>query len=237
MGSRNTVNEYAPGLLIDRENGSPFAVYRVTHADPPALVRNFNACTFAIAACALVPVVLREVRPYKRRGLAFDDIHITVICQIARESKTCHRVGQVLARVPDTRRHRGRRYTLVFALARVLAGARSFREIGDQAADLPQEVLARLGGTPRRRINAPSEKRTRTLIQDLDLDLDLDGNWTSLRAAGCGPGGHREAAQAADRDRREMTARHRRQAAGQAVRRDAPGGEGDHRTAPDSRGH
>jgi hypothetical protein len=59
----------------------------------------------------------------------------------------------VLARVPDLRKHRGRRYLLVFvlavAVACVLAGARNFREIGDQAADLPQEVLARLGGKPR----------------------------------------------------------------------------------------
>jgi hypothetical protein len=30
----------------------------------------------------------------------------------------------------------------------VRAQAKSFREIGDHAADLPQEVLARLGGTP-----------------------------------------------------------------------------------------
>ena len=92
----------------------------------------------------------------------------------------------VLALVPDTREHRGRRYTLVFmlavAVACVLAGARNFREIGDQAADLPQEVLARLGGTPgplRRRIAAPSEKRLRTLIQDLDakkLD-EVAGGW------------------------------------------------------------
>jgi hypothetical protein len=27
-----------------------------------------------------------------------------------------------------------------------LAGARGFRELGDQAADLPQELLAALGG-------------------------------------------------------------------------------------------
>jgi len=66
----------------------------------------------------------------------------------------------------------GRRHLLVFvlavAVARVLAGARNFREIGDQAADLPQEVLRRLGGTRhplRRKIIASSEKRIRTLVQ------------------------------------------------------------------------
>jgi predicted transposase YbfD/YdcC len=93
---------------------------------------------------------------------------------------------EVLALVPDTRKRRGRRFALVFmlavAVACVLAQAKSFREIGDHAADLPQEVLARLGGTPRpllRRIVAPSEKRIRTLIQELDAEkLDqLIGGW------------------------------------------------------------
>jgi predicted transposase YbfD/YdcC len=93
---------------------------------------------------------------------------------------------EVLAQIPDARKKRGRRFTVVFMLAVavgcVLAGAASFREIGDHAADLPQEVLARLGGRPhplRSKITAPSEKRIRTLIQDLDarkLD-ELTGNW------------------------------------------------------------
>ena len=49
--------------------------------------------------------------------------------------------------------------------------AKTYREIGDQAADLPQDVLARLGGRihPLKRvIIAPSEKRIRTLIQAID---------------------------------------------------------------------
>jgi predicted transposase YbfD/YdcC len=92
----------------------------------------------------------------------------------------------VLGRVPDPRGRRGRRYTLVFllavAVACVLAGARNFREIGDQASDLPQEVLARLGGRPHpllRTIIAPSEKRIRTVLQEIDaaaLDA-LTGGW------------------------------------------------------------
>ncbi len=96
---------------------------------------------------------------------------------------------EVLARVPDPRRRRGRRYLLVFvlavAVACVLAGAKNFREIGDQAADLPQEILRRLGGKPHpllRRIMAPSEKRIRTLIQAIgaeELD-EFTGGW--LRA-------------------------------------------------------
>ena len=59
---------------------------------------------------------------------------------------------EVLAQVADPRQRRGRRFTLAFTLAVavvcVLAGARSFREIGDQAADLPQDMLAALGGVP-----------------------------------------------------------------------------------------
>lgn len=58
----------------------------------------------------------------------------------------------VLAQVTGPRRKRGRRFTLVFMLAVavvcVLAGARNFREIGDQAADLPQDLLAVPGGKP-----------------------------------------------------------------------------------------
>lgn len=96
---------------------------------------------------------------------------------------------EILGQVPDLRARRGRRFALVFilavAVACVLAGAKSFREIGDQAADLPQEVLARLGGKPRpllRRITAPSEKRIRTVIQSLDAEKldELTGGW--LRA-------------------------------------------------------
>jgi len=96
---------------------------------------------------------------------------------------------EVLAQVPDPRRRRGRRFGLVFllavAVACALAGAKNFREIGDHAADLPQDLLAAFGGTPhplRRKIIAPSEKRIRTLIQALDaarLD-EITGGW--LRA-------------------------------------------------------
>jgi predicted transposase YbfD/YdcC len=96
---------------------------------------------------------------------------------------------EVLALVPDPRRRRGRRYLLTFvlavAVACALAGARNFREAGDHAADLPQDVLARLGGKPRpllRKIAAPSETRIRTLIQAVGADFldDLIGSW--LRA-------------------------------------------------------
>jgi len=146
---------------------------------------------------------------------------------------------EVLAQVPDPRRRRGRRFTLVFMLAVavvcVLAGAKSFREIGGQAAGLPQDLLAALGGRPhplRRKIIVPSGKRIRTLVQALDA-ARLDGDHRRLAAR---PGRRREARAPADRDRnrREMAAR-RRGRAGQAVRRDAARGGRDHRPAPHPR--
>jgi predicted transposase YbfD/YdcC len=101
---------------------------------------------------------------------------------------------EVLALVPDPRKRRGRRFLLVFvlavAIACVLAGAKSFREIGDQAADLPQEVMARLGGRPHpllRAIIAPSEKRIRTLVHAIGADIldQIIGGWLrALAAAG-----------------------------------------------------
>ena len=93
---------------------------------------------------------------------------------------------EVLALVPDPRRRRGRRYLLAFvlavAVACALSGARSFREAGDHAADLPQDILVKLGGRLHPllgRIVAPSETRIRTLVQAIGADLldDLIGGW------------------------------------------------------------
>jgi hypothetical protein len=54
---------------------------------------------------------------------------------------------EVLAQVTDPRRRRGRRFTLAFTLAVavvcVLAGARSFREIGDQARSASSVTVSR----------------------------------------------------------------------------------------------
>jgi predicted transposase YbfD/YdcC len=92
----------------------------------------------------------------------------------------------VLALVPDPRKFRGRRYPLTFVLAVAaacsLAGAKTFREIGDTAADLPQDLLRKLGGKPHpllRRIIAPSETRIRTLLHAVDAGIldDITGNW------------------------------------------------------------
>ena len=106
-----------------------------------------------------------------------------------RDEKKVPGLLEMLSQVPDTRKKRGRRYALVFVLAVAaccaLAGAKTYREIGDQAADLPQDVLARLGGRMhplKRAIIVPSEKRIRTLIQAIDAQaLDkIIGAW--LRA-------------------------------------------------------
>jgi predicted transposase YbfD/YdcC len=93
---------------------------------------------------------------------------------------------ELLARVPDPRKRRGRRFGLVFVLAvavvAVLAGATNFREIADHADDLSQTLLERLGGRRHplhRKIVVPSEKRIRTLIQRIDatrLD-EIIGGW------------------------------------------------------------
>jgi predicted transposase YbfD/YdcC len=92
----------------------------------------------------------------------------------------------VLALVPDPRKPRGRRYPLVFVLAVAaactLAGAKTFREIGDHAADLPQNVLRDLGGRRhplRRKIIAPSETRIRTLLHLIDTGIldQVIGGW------------------------------------------------------------
>jgi DDE_Tnp_1-associated/Transposase DDE domain len=114
---------------------------------------------------------------------------VTTVTSENRDEKKVPGLLEMLAQVPDLRKRRGRRYELVFVLAVAaccaLAGAKTYREIGDQAADLPQDVLARLGGRIhplKRAIIAPSEKRIRTLIQAIDAErLDqIIGGW--LRA-------------------------------------------------------
>jgi predicted transposase YbfD/YdcC len=92
----------------------------------------------------------------------------------------------VLALVPDPRKPRGRRYCLVFVLAVAaactLAGAKTFRELGDHAADLPQGVLRDLGGKRhplRRKVISPSEARIRTLLHLIDTEIldEVIGGW------------------------------------------------------------
>ena len=74
-------------------------------------------------------------------------------------------------------------FVLAVAAACTLAGARTFREVGDQAADLPQNVLRELGGRPHpllRKITAPSE--ILHYRRGLDIERRESERTTSLSA-------------------------------------------------------
>jgi hypothetical protein len=81
-------------------------------------------------------------------------------------------------------------FVLAVAVVAALATATDFREIGDQAGDLSQRLLERLGGRRhllKYKIVAPSEKRIRTLIQQIDatvLDQIIGGRLRDLAEAG-----------------------------------------------------
>ncbi len=97
----------------------------------------------------------------------------------------------MLGRLTDPRSPQGKRHELVCTVAcavvAVLAGACNYREIGSQAADLPQSLLARLGARWnwfRLRYDWPSEPTLRRVLQGIDahkLDL-LIGSWLFERA-------------------------------------------------------
>jgi predicted transposase YbfD/YdcC len=98
---------------------------------------------------------------------------------------------EMLGRLSDPRSPRGKRHTLVFAVAcavvAVLAGAGNFRQLGSQVADLPQSLLAKLGAEWNwftLRHDAPSEATLRRVLCDIDADeLDLlVGAWLHERA-------------------------------------------------------
>jgi predicted transposase YbfD/YdcC len=85
---------------------------------------------------------------------------------------------EVLGRVPDPRNRRGVRHGLVAVLTisviAVFAGAQNFHEIGDEAADLPPQILARVKARwclRRLRWVAPSAATIRRVIGDVDADL------------------------------------------------------------------
>lgn len=90
--------------------------------------------------------------------------------------------------LPEHRSARGIRHTvssiIAVAIVATLSGAKSFRGIGEAAADLPQEVLARLGcrfHPSRRCYIPPAENTIRTALQQVDGDaLDtVIGAWIS----------------------------------------------------------
>jgi len=91
-----------------------------------------------------------------------------------------------LDRLPEHRSARGIRHSvssiIAVAIVATMSGAKSYRGIGEAAADLPQEVLGRLGckfHPVRRCYIAPSENTLRTTLQKVDADaLDtVVGAW------------------------------------------------------------
>ena|SRR5215475_9388757 len=119
---------------------------------------------------------------------AADDLSNTAAAEGER-----NRVGllEMLGRLADPRSPQGRRHELVFVLAcavvATLAGATNYRQIGSQAADLPQPLLAKLGAGWnwfRRRFDSPSEPTLRRVLRDIDAgELDrLVGAWLAERA-------------------------------------------------------
>jgi predicted PurR-regulated permease PerM len=91
-----------------------------------------------------------------------------------------------LDRVTEQRKERERIHKLVFVLATslvaVLAGATNVRQIADQIADFPQELLERLGGRWchfHGRYRTPSEKTIR----------GSSALWTAITSMGSSVGG------------------------------------------------
>lgn len=93
-----------------------------------------------------------------------------------------------LEALPEHRHARGIRHSvasiIAVAVVATMSGAKSYRGIGEAAADLPQDVLARLGcrfHPVRRCYIAPSENTIRTNLQSIDGDgLDtVVGAWVT----------------------------------------------------------
>lgn len=108
------------------------------------------------------------------------------------------RLVAVLHEVADPRKVRGVRFRVGTVLAvmvfSVLAGARNFREIGDRAADLPDQLLG-LAGCPIHpltgRYVVPSEPTMRRMAHDVDTDAAdrKVGAWLHAQATAAAIGG------------------------------------------------
>jgi predicted transposase YbfD/YdcC len=100
---------------------------------------------------------------------------------------------EALARVPDPRDPRGRRYLLVpvlaIAVCATLAGARSYAAIAEWAADAPPQLRARLG-LPGTVPDLVTIWRVLTAVDPAALDRAA-GAWVSARLAGRRPPGKR----------------------------------------------
>jgi predicted transposase YbfD/YdcC len=102
------------------------------------------------------------------------------------DDSTIANLLNVLEGVKEQRKARGKIYRLVFILATslvaVLGGSTNYRQIADQVADFPQELLGKLGGKWcyfRRSYRTPSEKTIRLVLAGVDADhLDrIIGTW------------------------------------------------------------
>jgi predicted transposase YbfD/YdcC len=113
----------------------------------------------------------------------------------------CPSLAGHLAQVPDPRDPRGVRHTLtsllLAAAAAVLAGARSFTEIGEWAADAPARVLGALGvryDPLARRFQPPDEATFRRVLEAVDavaLEAAV-GSWLDARLQAARPPGQPE---------------------------------------------
>lgn len=100
---------------------------------------------------------------------------------------------EALAELKDPRKRRGIRHSqvsiLAVAVCACLSGARSYAAIGEWAAELPQDLLRRLGcrwHEEKRRYIPPSEPTIRRTLQSVDAD-ELDrilGEWLSAQCEG-----------------------------------------------------
>jgi len=96
----------------------------------------------------------------------------------------------VLAMITDPRDRRGLLHPLVTVLAvaviGVLAGATNYRELGDEAADLPQDLLAMIKARRDRttgNLYAPDAATIRRVVIDVDADQfdQITGAWLKTR--------------------------------------------------------
>jgi hypothetical protein len=104
---------------------------------------------------------------------------------------------KALEQVTDPRARRGIRHNIASTLAMVVAAGlsgagRSFRSVGDFAADLPQDALARVGARfhpVQRRYIAPNEATIRRHVQMIDADQAdaAVGGWLAARFSRPGP--------------------------------------------------
>jgi hypothetical protein len=84
---------------------------------------------------------------------------------------------ELFANVPESRKPRGLIFPLAFVLAAsliaMLGGAAYFRQIADQVADFPQELLGKLGGRWcyfRSRFRTPCDRTFQRVFECVDVE-------------------------------------------------------------------